>query len=100
MSRYSPEYHHQHYLKNRERYFLQAKAKKERMRTLLDQVRGIGCFVCGIKDLCVLDFHHARGVKVFNLSTAHRRTTTAVEAELKKCDVLCANCHRKVHCER
>jgi len=58
-----------------------------------------GCVVCGEKDVGVLDFHHVRG-KTFAISNGVRsRTIKArqLEAELKKCVVLCANCHRRYH---
>ena len=45
----------------------------------------------------VMDFDHVRGDKNFVLSVAANRRLRieTVEAEIRKCDVVCANCHRK-----
>lgn len=44
-----------------------------------------------------LDFDHVRGVKLGNISTMVRRfgtTRAMLDAEIAKCEVVCANCHR------
>ncbi len=43
----------------------------------------------------VMDYDHVRGEKLFNLSVSSRMTVVAVEEEIAKCDVVCANCHRE-----
>lgn len=44
----------------------------------------------------VMDFDHARGTKVNNLSRMVNRALKweKVEAEIEKCDLVCSNCHR------
>jgi len=43
----------------------------------------------------ILELDHVRGMKVGNLSFMVKQNTLAqVIEELKKCDVVCANCHR------
>lgn len=73
-----------------------------RFRDTLDviksDVRG-GCLHCGEKDPRCLDFHHRNPAdKYFNVSAAHKLQCEADEItdEVRKCDVLCSNCHRKV----
>ena len=58
------------------------------------------CWICQNSDHRVLEFHHM-WEKSFGLSTAirHRRTAAAVYAEIKKCVMLCRNCHRICHIE-
>lgn len=55
------------------------------------------CVDCDEKNLLVLDFDHVRGVKVNAVSNLVRRRSAwlRVKAEIAKCEVRCANCHRK-----
>lgn len=43
---------------------------------------------------CAMDFDHVRGEKSFGIGACSRRNFDAVLAEIAKCDVVCANCHR------
>jgi hypothetical protein len=52
------------------------------------------CTDCGEADPVVLEFDHLGG-KDFNLSTGGSRSLTLVIAEIQKCEVVCANCHRR-----
>lgn len=55
------------------------------------------CSICGYnKCIKALDFHHLRD-KSFNISGAHCRSWSIIEQELKKCILVCANCHREIH---
>jgi hypothetical protein len=58
-----------------------------------------GCEDCGTTDARVLDLHHRDGEeKVMAVSQMlNRRSWSAVKAEIDKCRVLCANCHRIEH---
>lgn len=54
------------------------------------------CTVCGETDVAVLDFDHQRD-KVANISMMVRQgvSTATLALEMAKCQVLCANCHRR-----
>jgi len=54
------------------------------------------CVDCGERDPIVLDFDH-RGGKISAISTLvrDRAEWVAIAAEIAKCDVRCANCHRR-----
>ena len=54
------------------------------------------CLGCGETDVLVLDFDHQRD-KVTDVSAMvrHGWSTQAIELEIAKCQVLCANCHRR-----
>lgn len=58
------------------------------------------CCLCGITDKRVLDFHHTGDVKkdrgVATMRVAGRSKEKILE-EIKKCIVVCANCHRILH---
>lgn len=88
----------EHYEQNTEDYL-------ERNRTRRDVLRGRyyawlserACVDCGETDPVVLDCDHVRGTKVSNVTRmiADIRSWTLIETELQKCDVRCANCHRR-----
>lgn len=59
------------------------------------------CNSCGYnKNISVLEFHHING-KEFELDmrTLSNLSFDRLEKEVKKCKVLCANCHRESHNE-
>ena len=77
-------------------------ARKRQLRTeLLLFVRAYllehPCTDCGERDPVVLEFDHVRGVKAGNVSTMMREPVTLkrLQEEIAKCDVRCANCHRR-----
>lgn len=53
------------------------------------------CVDCGESDPVVLEFDHVRGEKAFSVSTGVRKSWKTIEAEIAKCDIRCANCHRR-----
>lgn len=56
------------------------------------------CTICGEKDWRCLDFHHTDpATKLFGVGHTGTRRLEAVQAEIAKCKVVCANCHRKLH---
>lgn len=59
------------------------------------------CNRCGCDDYRVLEFHHVGKDKEFNIGDAKRSGygKKRVLEEVKKCEVLCANCHRILHYE-
>ena len=54
----------------------------------------IGCRDCRENDHRVLDFHHIEK-KLFWLRDADIYSWKEILEEIKKCEVLCSNCHRK-----
>lgn len=94
------DYKHEHYVANRERYVEQARRRKqalieERTAWLLEFFAENPCVVCGEDDPVVLEFDH-REIKDFDIGQAlSYRAWDAILAEIAKCDVLCANCHRR-----
>lgn len=61
------------------------------------------CVDCGEADVRVLDFDHRPGVKKLRNVTGLARSicsTAIISIEIDKCDVRCANCHRRRTAER
>ena len=80
---------------------LQDRRSNERLkRRLLAELGVEGC-TCGESHIACLEFHHSKGsVKVACVATMIRSSKYTVQeiiAEARKCVVLCANCHRKLH---
>lgn len=61
--------------------------------------KGGSCILCGFKDcLQSLTFHHLDpDSKSFDISGSHCKSEKLIEEELKKCVLLCQNCHHGIH---
>lgn len=61
----------------------------------------LGCGRCGNTDPRVLDFHHKdERTKSFTIGLVRREVgAEKLIKEIKKCIVVCANCHRIIHDE-
>jgi hypothetical protein len=94
------EYRRAHYLANRERYIARARQRKtelwaERTEKLLAYFAEHPCADCGETDPVVLEFDHLRD-KNFNIGQKLTNYPwSAIVAEIEKCEVVCANCHRR-----
>jgi transcription elongation factor Elf1 len=65
-----------------------------------DYKRTLKCALCGENHPATLDFHHKnRKTKEFGINARVHSgySLEVIKKELKKCEVLCANCHRKLH---
>jgi hypothetical protein len=72
---------------------------QKRRRDILNAVKvEIGCKRCGYNEHpAALHFHHVRGPKLFNIGRSMGYSAAVMEAEIAKCDVLCADCHHAEH---
>jgi hypothetical protein len=97
---YRAEYKRRHYLANRRRYIEQARRRKlavgaKRLDYLVAFLRDHPCIDCGATDIVVLEFDHLRDKK-FNVGQGiWDRNWESVLDEMAKCEVVCANCHRR-----
>lgn len=67
-----------------------------RMHQELDRLKDRACHDCGLwyPPEC-MDFDHRPGEKkLFSVSSGLNRSRESVLAEVSKCDLVCANCHR------
>jgi len=71
--------------------------KKESYEYLRDYLKTHPCVDCGESDMVVLEFDHIRGKKFKAISKMITDTASIEDLtkEIKKCDVRCANCHRR-----
>lgn len=73
--------------------------RKENMAKLIQYLQHHPCIDCRVPDFEVLEFDHIRGTKVASISAmVHAgRPWSEVQDEIHKCEVRCANCHKKRH---
>jgi hypothetical protein len=99
------EYGKAHYVANRQRYIeLEAKRKRaraeKRMRLILEYFEDNPCIDCGESDPLVLEFDHVKD-KCFDIGAGlPDRNWESILSEIAKCEVVCANCHRRRTAER
>jgi hypothetical protein len=95
----------EYYLKHREEYAARALQYKEKLKAALRAAKDRPCTDCGVQyPHYVLDFDHREGEqKLFNVSELNAYRWVSIqqfEAEIAKCDLVCANCHRQRTHER
>lgn len=73
----------------------QQKRRAQRKR-LVDLAKSGPCADCGNRfSPEAMDFDHVRGPKLFGIATGLlSKSVLQLEAEIAKCDIVCANCHR------
>ncbi len=90
-----------HYKNNKNKYYEKNKDRKSSYRKWFSSIReNLFCKICGENHPAVLDFHHEDpSEKDKNISAMIYRAydKEKIVAEMKKCVVLCSNCHRKLH---
>lgn len=92
----------EHYYRNKPRYLERNKKNKRRYRRrrqlrILEFLAGKACVDCGETDPVLLEFDHRDGVEKEDAVARliARADWGAVETEIAKCDIRCANCHRR-----
>jgi hypothetical protein len=92
-----------HYEANKKEYKKRAfehrkKAKKRNRKYVEDYLKNHPCVDCGEKDIIVLEFDHVKDKKVINISKSVNSgwSIERIKQEIEKCEVRCANCHRRV----
>ncbi len=87
----------QHYLNNKQKYRDGIQERRKRNKEYAHSMK-VCCKKCGLKDKVCLDFHHLSN-KIETVAQLIRDATTIekLQLEIDKCEVLCANCHKKEH---
>lgn len=100
-------YNKKHYRANKLYHLTKAKRNaiksRDRVWTLKEEYLSChSCIDCGESDSVVLEFDHVRGKKEFNIGDAVRvgYGVDRVRREIAKCEVRCANCHRRKTAKR
>lgn len=93
------KYDNAHYKANPERrQYIRANSYERMLKNkdyIWDYLSTHPCIDCGEKDPVVLEFDH-RENKVENIAVmVHENSLAKLKTEIAKCDVRCANCHRR-----
>lgn len=89
-----------HYQENKDLYYEKSKNYFKKLQEWFTEFKStLKCSICGESRHWVLDFHHTDpSIKDGNI--ANMLNTSSKEKildEVKKCIVLCSNCHRDLH---
>jgi len=90
------------YRENREKKIAWQMRRRAEMRAWFRELKSTkSCLRCGEATLECLQFHHRdpaeKDIEVSNMISGWSRER--ILEEIAKCDVLCANCHLKLHWE-
>ena len=98
---YNRKWNRQHYLKNTAAEKARTSARRNMLKKYIQSLKqNKQCFFCTENEPVCLDFHHKNAKeKSFSLANAYvdGLAISKIDCEVKKCVLLCANCHRKVH---
>lgn len=73
--------------------------RRRKLKIKAIETMGGACMICGYnKHPSILDFHHIDPkTKAFGISSGgFSRSWVSIENEIKKCILVCANCHREI----
>jgi hypothetical protein len=97
----------QHYKNNKQSYMDRARIREvqvieDNQKRLAEYLACHPCVDCGQTDVRVLEFDHVRATKSENISrmVGLGYSWPTIKAEIAKCEVRCANCHRIKEGER
>lgn len=85
-------------------YDVTKQVRRKEMRVWFEEYKKtLKCKSCNDSDFRVLEFHHKdksdKDGDVSSSVSSARWSKVKIMKEVKKCSVLCANCHRKIHYE-
>ncbi len=101
--RYNSQYNKKWYALNKKKKKLQSQKSRKRAvkrnRKYVEAYKLDRPCPCGETEPYCLSFHHMNGDKTGNISDMVNRGygLTRIQKEIDKCDVLCLNCHAKLH---
>ena len=97
---YQREYKRRWIRENKEKHLSYVRSHKTKMQQwFLNYKKSLSCEICGENHPACLDFHHLNPQdKKFDVGQKNKRPSKeTLIKEIAKCQVLCSNCHRKLH---
>ncbi len=95
---YDRKYYESYSQEKKKRKRKLAKKRRDEIQAIVNEYKAIHPCECGEKDIVCLDFHHNNKNKEISISNAVRMgwSLSRIMKEIKKCKIVCANCHRKM----
>jgi hypothetical protein len=93
------EYYKDYYKKHPVKYIKKNNKLRIRNREFVERYKKFrNCEKCGEDRWYVLDFHHKRDKDIEIANMTHQGySVNKIKEEIRKCSLLCANCHREKH---
>lgn len=93
---------HAHYKQNKEYFAERTRIRRRENRAFVAALVAQSSCPCGERHPGCLDFHHRdESEKEFEISDAiNHWGIDRLKTEISKCDIICSNCHRKLHWEQ
>lgn len=92
---------HEYYLRNKEKAKDNVRKRRKEYIVWFEEIKShLECKECGNNHPAVLDFHHRNPDEkesVVSALIASLYPKKKILAEIAKCDIFCANCHRIYH---
>src|ERR1700737_4554755 len=90
------EYSRSHYRANKERYLESNNRRRQELKAFIKELKqSIPCKDCGLKyPHYVMDFDHLFDKENLIKYFVNNNNKRGLEAELKRCEIVCSNCHR------
>jgi hypothetical protein len=90
------EYSHNHYLANKKRYLESNDRRRQLLKTFVRELKQkTPCKDCGLNyPHYVMEFDHLFDKEDLIKYFVNNNNKRGLEAELKRCEVVCSNCHR------
>jgi hypothetical protein len=95
------EYRREWYHNNKASELIHVKRRKDSIKKWLENYKSnLVCSKCGENHPATIDFHHKKGYmkeRAISQLVYDGYSINKIKEELNKCEILCANCHRKLH---
>lgn len=94
-------YRRRWYAKNKKSEIAHVTRRKKQIKNWLQNYKKhLSCLMCGECHPATLEFHHSEGSKkdrAISEMVVDGMSIKRITEEIKKCEVLCSNCHKKIH---
>ena len=85
-----------YYYRNKEKLDAAVRERRNEHQEIINEFKRQPCVDCGqIYPPYVMDFHHVRGKKSFQIGGSLHLALDKLLREIDKCDIICSNCHRE-----